>query len=68
VACQGLAILMISSELPELLNLARRIIVMREGFLTGELSHEQFLAGSPAPFDGVGKSSSFYTQNSEVAL
>jgi ABC-type sugar transport system ATPase subunit len=42
VACQGLAILMISSELPELLNLARRIIVMREGFMTGELSHEQF--------------------------
>ena len=42
VACQGLAILMISSELPELLNLARRIIVMREGFLTGELSHQQF--------------------------
>ena len=42
VACQGLAILMISSELPELLNLARRIVVMREGFLAGELSHEQF--------------------------
>jgi ribose transport system ATP-binding protein len=42
VACQGLALLMISSELPELLNLARRIVVMREGFLTGELSHEQF--------------------------
>ncbi len=42
VACQGVAILMISSELPELLNLARRIIVMREGFMTGELSHEQF--------------------------
>jgi ABC-type sugar transport system ATPase subunit len=42
VACQGLAILMISSELPELLNLARRIIVMREGFMTGELSHQQF--------------------------
>ncbi|MGA8655695.1 MAG: sugar ABC transporter ATP-binding protein [Chthoniobacterales bacterium] len=42
VACQGLALLMISSELPELLNLARRIVVMREGFLTGELSHEHF--------------------------
>jgi ribose transport system ATP-binding protein len=42
VACQGLAILMISSELPELLNLARRIVVLREGFVTGELSHEQF--------------------------
>ena len=33
---------MISSELPELLNLARRIVVLREGFLTGELSHEEF--------------------------
>jgi ABC-type sugar transport system ATPase subunit len=42
VACQGLAVLMISSELPELLNLARRIVVLREGFLTGELSHEEF--------------------------
>ncbi|MBV9489489.1 MAG: sugar ABC transporter ATP-binding protein [Verrucomicrobia bacterium] len=42
VACQGLAVLMISSELPELLNLSRRIIVLREGFKTGELSHEEF--------------------------
>jgi ABC-type sugar transport system ATPase subunit len=42
VACQGLAILMISSELPELLNLARRIVVLREGFVTGELPHEKF--------------------------
>jgi ABC-type sugar transport system ATPase subunit len=33
---------MISSELTEVLNLARRIVVMREGFLTGELSYEQF--------------------------
>jgi ABC-type sugar transport system ATPase subunit len=41
VACQGLAVL-ISSELPELLNLARRIVVLREGFLTGELGHEEF--------------------------
>jgi len=42
VACQGLAILMISSELPELLNLSRRVVVLREGFVTGELPHEQF--------------------------
>jgi ABC-type sugar transport system ATPase subunit len=42
VACQGLAILMISSELPELLSLSRRIIAMREGFVTGELPYEQF--------------------------
>ena len=42
VTCQGLAVLMISSELPELLSLSRRIIVMREGFVTGELPYEQF--------------------------
>jgi len=42
VACQGLAILMISSELPELLNLSRRVVVLREGFVTGELSHDKF--------------------------
>ena len=42
VACQGVAILMISSELPEVLSLSRRIIAMREGFVTGELFHEQF--------------------------
>jgi ABC-type sugar transport system ATPase subunit len=42
VACQGVAVLMISSELPELLSLSRRIITMREGFLTGEVPHDQF--------------------------
>jgi ABC-type sugar transport system ATPase subunit len=42
VACQGVAILMISSELPELLSLSRRIIVMREGFVTGELPYDEF--------------------------
>ncbi len=42
LACQGMAILLISSELPELMNLSRRIIVMREGAVAGELSREQF--------------------------
>jgi ABC-type sugar transport system ATPase subunit len=28
--------------LPELLNLSRRVVVLREGFVTGEISHEQF--------------------------
>ena len=42
IACQGVAILMISSELPELLNLSRRIIVLREGFKTGELNYDDF--------------------------
>lgn len=35
---QGVSIIMISSELPELLNMSDRIIVMREGKLKGELS------------------------------
>jgi len=34
---QGVSIIMISSELPELINMSDRIIVMREGIITGEL-------------------------------
>ena len=32
-----MAIIVISSELPELLNISDRIIVMREGVITGEI-------------------------------
>ncbi|HVU15589.1 MAG TPA: sugar ABC transporter ATP-binding protein [Candidatus Didemnitutus sp.] len=42
LACEGKAILMISSELPELIGLCRRILVMREGRLVGEVPREQF--------------------------
>ncbi len=35
LAAQGLAILMISSELPEILGMSDRILVMREGRVTG---------------------------------
>ena len=42
LACQGLAILVISSELPEVMNLSRRIIVLRQGRMSGELPREQF--------------------------
>ncbi|TPX01555.1 sugar ABC transporter ATP-binding protein [Schumannella luteola] len=38
LAGQGLGILMISSELPEVLGMADRVIVMREGRVTAELS------------------------------
>jgi len=38
LAAQGKAIVVISSELPEVLRLAHRILVMCEGRLTGELS------------------------------
>lgn len=37
IAAEGVAVLMISSELPEVLGLADRVLVMREGRLVGEL-------------------------------
>ncbi len=36
LAAEGMAILMISSELPEILGMSDRILVMREGHITGE--------------------------------
>ena len=42
LARQGLAILMISSELPELMSMSRRIIVLREGKMMGELPRADF--------------------------
>lgn len=40
-AKEGLAILMISSELPEVLGMADRILVMREGHIVRELSRNE---------------------------
>jgi rhamnose transport system ATP-binding protein len=40
-AARGLAVLMISSELPEVLGMADRVLVMREGRLVSELSREE---------------------------
>jgi ribose transport system ATP-binding protein len=41
LADQGKAIVMISSELPEILRMSDRIVVMCEGRMTGELTPEQ---------------------------
>lgn len=41
LAAQGKAIIMISSEMPELIGMADRIIVMHEGHVTGELGKEE---------------------------
>ncbi|WP_078431555.1 sugar ABC transporter ATP-binding protein [Metabacillus halosaccharovorans] len=41
LADEGLAVLMISSELPEVLGISDRILVMSEGRLTGELSRKE---------------------------
>jgi ABC-type sugar transport system, ATPase component len=42
LACQGLAVLAISSELPEVMNLSRRILVMRQGTMAGTLERADF--------------------------
>ncbi len=42
LACQGLALLVISSELPEVMNLSRRILVLRAGGVAGELARADF--------------------------
>jgi rhamnose transport system ATP-binding protein len=41
LAASGIAVLMISSELPEVLGMADRVLVMHEGRLTAELSKEE---------------------------
>lgn len=40
---QGNSIIMISSEMEELMGMSDRIIVMHEGYITGELSKEEFM-------------------------
>ena len=37
LAAEGTAVIMVSSELPEILSLSHRILVMREGAVTAEL-------------------------------
>lgn len=41
LAAQGKSIIMISSELPEILRMSHRVLVMSEGRITGELSHDE---------------------------
>jgi ABC-type uncharacterized transport system ATPase subunit len=56
LACEGKALLVVSSELPELIGLCRRIIVLRAGHIAGEVARAAFseatlmqlMAGVPA--------------------
>lgn len=40
LAAEGLAIIMVSSEIPEVLGMSDRIIVMREGRIVAEVAHD----------------------------
>ncbi len=40
LAAQGLAVIMVSSEIPEIVGMSDRVIVMREGRIAAELSQE----------------------------
>lgn len=42
LACQGKAIILISSELPEIIGMCDRTLVMHEGKITGELDRKDF--------------------------
>jgi len=41
LAKTGVSVLFSSSDLPEVLGLADRVIVMRDGEISGELQHDQ---------------------------
>ena len=42
LTAQGMAILLVSSELPEIMGISDRIIVMHDGEITGEFQREEF--------------------------
>jgi ABC-type sugar transport system ATPase subunit len=42
LAAQGTAVILISSDMPELMSLSHRIVVMRKGSITGELKADEF--------------------------
>lgn len=62
LAERGVAILMISSELPEVLGMADRVLIMHEGKLAGELSKEEMTQERIMHYATGGESNA--TQNS----
>jgi ABC-type sugar transport system ATPase subunit len=42
LAAQGVAIVLVSSDMPELIALSHRIVVMHKGTMVGELAHDEF--------------------------
>ena len=52
LAAEGKAILMVSSELPEVIGMSDRILVMRDGRLAGELAGRNVRGSRPAAGNG----------------
>lgn len=46
LAAQGMAIIMVSSELPEVMGMSDRILIFREGRINGEVLREEILSGA----------------------
>lgn len=42
LAKRGLAVILISSEMPEVMNMSDRMMIMNEGRITGELDHTEY--------------------------
>ena len=61
MASRGLAVILISSELPEVLGMADRILVMHEGEMTGEFTREE------ANSDNIIKAATGHTENGGAA-
>ena len=45
-ASEGMAIVMVSSELPEIMGVSDRILIYHEGRLNGEVTHEEIQSGA----------------------
>ncbi len=55
LAAQGLGVLLISSDLPELLAVSHRILVMHKGLIVGKLERDEFDPGSIVRIASTGK-------------
>lgn len=56
---RGIAILMISSELPEIIGMSDRILVMRDGKIAGEVSQEEATEAGIIELATIGKSGGY---------
>jgi ribose transport system ATP-binding protein/inositol transport system ATP-binding protein len=54
-AAQGMAIIMVSSELPEVMGMSDRILIFREGRINGEVTRQQIVSGAVGQAEIISK-------------